>query len=80
MSLYWLLWLVVGFCVPEFYALLSGHAQWTLSEQVWKLEGLNDTDRTTFWNPMTWSIPHFLVVCFMIWLLVHFAEHAWRQM
>ena len=38
-SLYWLTWIVLGFGLPEFYAIGTGHPENTLSDQVWHLEG-----------------------------------------
>jgi hypothetical protein len=63
-SLYWLLWIAVGFCVPEFYSLLKGKPQNTLSYQVWHLEG----------NGATFA--RYFVFAFLLWLLIHM---VWRK-
>lgn len=81
MTFYWLVvWFALGFGIPEGIALATGHPENTLSEQVWHLEGLTSANDARFWNPLTWTIPHFLVTCGMIWLSVHFIDHAWHSM
>lgn len=81
MTFYWFaVWLAIGFGVPEGIALFTGHPENTLSEQVWHLEGLTARNGETFWNPLTWTIPHFLVACFMVWLTIHFLDHSWHSM
>lgn len=66
MSLYWLLWLAVGFGVPEGIALATGHAKNTLSYQVWHLEGHG----ATFWR---WTI-----CSFTLWLVLHMTFRIFR--
>lgn len=66
MSLYWLIWAVVGFGVPEGIALATGNARWTLSEQVWHLEGTG----ATFWR---WT-----VCSMLLWLLFHMVFRLFR--
>lgn len=58
-SLYWLLWILIGFIPPEFYALLTGNPQNTLSDQVWHAEGVGATAMRYF------------VFCFLTWLDIH---------
>lgn len=67
-SLYWLLWMAVGFLVPEFWALFTNPAN-TLSAQVWHLAGVG--------NPGTWSFAHFTIAAFCIWLTGHFLFGWW---
>ena len=38
MSLYWAAWIVLGFGVPETWALLTRRPADTLSDQFWRLE------------------------------------------
>lgn len=63
-SLYWLTWLMAGFLPLELWALFSGNSQDTLSDNVWRLVGLN--------NGSAWTFAHFLVAVLMVWLLFHF--------
>jgi hypothetical protein len=58
-SLYWLLWLVIGFFIPEMIAILSGNVQNTLSDQFWHLEG----NGATFWR--------WMVASTFAWLFLH---------
>lgn len=63
-SLYWLLWIVVGFLPVELWALFTGHPENTLSDQVWHAEGSG----TTF--------TRYFVFAFLLWLLIHM---VWRR-
>jgi hypothetical protein len=65
-SVYWLLWIVVGFLPMELDSLLTGRSWNTLSDQVWRLEGDGPT------------IPRFVVGAFMVWLTGHFCFKLWR--
>lgn len=58
-SLYWGLWIAVGFLPPELYALFGGHEENTLSAQVWRAEGNGAT------------VQRYFVFCFLLWLLIH---------
>jgi hypothetical protein len=62
-SLYWLCWLLVGFLVPESYALLTGNSANTLSDQVWHLEGQGAT------------FMRFFVAALLVWLTLHMVFH-----
>jgi hypothetical protein len=75
-SLYWVLWFVVGFLPVELYALWSGHPQWTLSDQVWQLEGISLSQ--VWWNPLTWPFGHLIIALACVWLFGHFVFHLWR--
>jgi hypothetical protein len=57
-SWYWLVWLVIGFGVPEGIALVRNPRD-TLSYQVWDLEGTGAT------------FTRFFVAAFLTWLLLH---------
>lgn len=65
-SLYWLGWILVGFCPLEFWALATGRAQDTLSDQVWHLEGTGA------------SAARFFIAAFCLWLLLHMVFRAFR--
>jgi len=65
-SLYWLAWLVLGFGVPETVALVSGHPERTLSENVWSLEGTGAT------------FARYFVAVFCLWLLLHMVWRLFR--
>lgn len=71
-QIYWLLWLVGGFAVPETYALLT-RPQNTLSDTVWGWFGVVTGE------PMSrWSIQHYILLAFLLWLLGHMAFRIWR--
>lgn len=80
-SWYWLTWFVLcfpaTFFIPEMYALLTGHAENTLSAQIWRLEGFVPGQPFT-----SWSAVHFLIggviAVLLIWLLGHFVLGIWR--
>lgn len=65
-SIYWLCWLIVGFLPVEMYALLTGHPENTLSDQVWHAEGTGAT--FTRW----------LVASFTAWLFFHMVFRWFR--
>lgn len=74
MIFYWVVvWGVLGFGVPETYALATGHGEWTLSETVWRL--FDVVPGSTF---KQWSIVHFLLAAAMTWLYVHFVFGIFR--
>jgi hypothetical protein len=58
-SLYWLIWLVVMFLIPELYAIITGHPENTFSAQIWHLEG---TGATFF---------RWVVASTFAWLFIH---------
>lgn len=72
-SLYWLLWLAIGFGVPEGYAIATKHYQWTLSETVWRW-----CDTTPGSTLVHWTALHVLVALFMVWLTFHIVFGIWR--
>lgn len=65
-SIYWVIWLLVGFGVPEGIALASGRPKNTLSYQVWHLEGTGAT------------FARYMVFAFLLWLLIHMVFEAFR--
>lgn len=65
-SLYWLAWIVLGFCPMEFWALATGQTQNTLSAQVWKLEG----------NGATFA--RYFIAAFIIWLFFHMVYRVFK--
>ena len=70
-SFYWIVvWGLSGFLVPEMWALLTGHPENTLSDQVWRLAGVG--------NGGGWSFAHFVVAAFMVWLTGHFVWGLWH--
>ena len=70
--LYWLLWLIVGFVVPETYALIT-NARNTLSWTVWDWFGVRAGVPISHWTFL-----HFLLLAFMVWLAFHFVFGIWR--
>lgn len=71
---YWLVWLVIGFGVPEAWAIISGHPQYTLSDTVWRIFQVEPLDPT----PWHWKFVHFILAAFMLWLTGHFVFRIWR--
>lgn len=65
-SVYWLVWIVGGFMPVEFWALAKGKPQYTLSYQVWHLEGTG------------MSFARYFVAAFLLWLLIHMVFEALR--
>lgn len=61
-TLYWIIWVVVGFLLPEIIALSKPGKGDTLSEQIWMLY-----DNSTFGKFATW-----MVTAFLAWTIVHF--------
>ena len=66
-SIYWLLWIAVGFVAPELYALVTGHPENTLSYQFWRLEGQGATFGRWF------------VGSFFFWLAFHMTFRWFTQ-
>lgn len=72
-SFYWLgIWFLLGFGVPEAWALFSGHPENTLSDQVWRLEG------NSFGPPWAWTPVHVILAIGFLWLAGHMIAHIWR--
>jgi hypothetical protein len=72
MRLYWLLWLAVGFVVPETYWLLVNTKN-TLSWTIWGWFGVREG--VPVWQ---WSVAHLLLAVILVWLLGHLAFGIWR--
>lgn len=70
--LYWLLWLTVGFVIPETYALIT-NARNTLSWTVWDWFGVKEGVPLSHWTAL-----HVLLLLFMLWLFFHFVFGIWR--
>lgn len=70
--IYWALWILVGFMVPESIALWRGKGE-TLSDTIWKWFGVKEGISLTHW-----TVLHFFLLAFMIWLLGHMAFRIWR--
>lgn len=73
MNLYWTLWFLLGFGVPEGIGLLSGHPEWTFSAFVWRTFGVQSQ-----WNPTHWHFGQYLIVVATVWLVGHFGFKIWR--
>lgn len=71
-SWYWLLWIVVGFAVPETIALVRNPKD-TLSDTVWSW--FNVKTGMPIWQ---WNVLHVALLGFLIWLLGHMAFRIWR--
>ncbi|MER5694964.1 hypothetical protein ACWDBO_31645 [Streptomyces mirabilis] len=72
MRLYWLLWLAVGFVVPETYWLFVNTKN-TLSWTIWGWFGVREG--VPVWQ---WSVAHLLLAVILVWLLGHLAFGIWR--
>lgn len=71
-QLYWLAWLLVGFLVPETYALFTDSRN-TLSETTWSWFGVMKN------QPISqWSVQHYILLGFVVWLAGHMAFRIWR--
>jgi hypothetical protein len=75
---YWLLWLVIGFGVPETIGLLQ-NVKNTLSWQIWGLEHINFSDPLNLsqWPCIHWALA-ILLFAFITWLGVHLIFGIWR--
>jgi hypothetical protein len=65
-SIYWLVWISVGFLPLELWALAVKKPQYTLSYQVWHLEGTGA------------SFARYFVAAFLVWLLIHMVFEMFR--
>lgn len=73
MKIYWALWIIIGFMVPETIALVTRKYQNTLSDTVWGWFKVRTGD--SIWH---WTFPHLILFAFMIWLLGHLTFRIWR--
>lgn len=67
MTAYWWVWLLGGFCIPEFIALGTGHPENTFSDFVWRT--CDVLPGQTF---LQWSCAHLGLAVLMGWLFFHF--------
>lgn len=63
----WLAWIAMFFAV-ELSALCMGHPERTLSEFVWRLEGLSPR----------WTFARYFIAAGCLWLFGHFTFGWWR--
>lgn len=72
MQWYWLCWIALGFCVPEFIAIATKQYGNTLSDTVWNWFGVYTGQPV--WD---WSALHIFLALFMIWLFAHIVFGIW---
>lgn len=73
-TLYWfVVWLALGFGVPETVALATGNPQWTLSECAWRLLDVLPGN-----TQHQWSFLHLLVSFLLFWLWLHISFGLFR--
>lgn len=72
-SLYWALWIAIGFGVPESIALASKHYQNTLSDTVWKWCEVTPGSTVGHWTAL-----HVFLALFLLWLTGHMVFAIWR--
>lgn len=73
-SIYWfIVWLGIGFGIPETVALVTGRPQFTLSEAAWRLLDVLP-GRTVY----QWSFLHLLVSFLLLWLWAHITWGLFR--
>ena len=73
MSLYWAAWILLGFGIPEGWALATHNYDKTLSETVWRW-----CDVIPGQTPLQYKFLHFLLLVFMVWLTGHMVFRLWR--
>lgn len=64
MTWYWIAWIVLGFGVPEFYAIFRGEYQNTLSDNTWAWFSIRGKGRF-------WRLRRFALASFLFWLSLH---------
>lgn len=69
---YWAGYLLIGFGVPETYALVSRHPEWTLSDTVWRW--CNTSRGSTLAH---WTAVHVFAAMFLTWLWFHLVLGWW---
>ena len=73
-TIYWLvLWLTIGFGVPEGIALATGHPEFTLSDTAWRI-----LDVLPGQTPLQYSFLHLLVSFLLLWLWAHITFGLFR--
>jgi hypothetical protein len=73
MGWYWAAWILLGFGVPEGYALITKHYEWTLSDTTWRW--FDVLPGQTIWQ---WKAAHLLLLFFMLWLSLHLVFRLFR--
>lgn len=73
MGWYWAAWLLLGFGVPEGWALITRHYESTLSETAWRWFDVMP-GQTVY----QWKAVHFLLFAFMVWLTLHLCFALFR--
>lgn len=79
-SRYWLAWFAVSFTafiVPEAVALVTGHVENTLSDNVWRLEGVGTSGSVWHWTALHVLLGGSLAVV-LVWLIGHLVFGIWR--
>lgn len=79
-SWYWTIWFAAGFvafAIPEAIALFGGHAENTLSANVWRLEQFLPGDHWYQWTAVHVLLGGALLTLFG-WLAGHFVFGLWR--
>lgn len=79
-SKYWLTWFFVSFVafiVPEVWALITGHDENTLSENVWRLEKIPTGGSLWHWTALHVLLGGSLLVV-LVWLIGHLVFGIWR--
>lgn len=68
---YWIVWVVLGFGIPETYGILR-NVKDTLSWQFWGLEHLDFGHPFDFaeWTPVHYTVGIVLLI-FFLWLFIH---------
>lgn len=74
MAWYWAAWLLLGFGIPEGYALASKRPRNTLSDTVWHW-----FDVTPGPTPVYARLGTYILAAFLVWLLGHLAFGLWRR-
>lgn len=73
-ALYWfVVWLTIGFGVPETLALATGHPEYTLSESAWRL-----LDVLPGQTVLQWKFLHLLASFLLFWLWLHISFRLFR--
>jgi hypothetical protein len=69
---WWVVWLTIGFGVPETLALATGHKEYTLSETAWRM-----LDVLPGQTVVQWRFVHLIVSVLLFWLWLHISFRIW---
>ena len=72
-DVYWPVWFLLLFGVPEAIALRTHHTEWTLSGWIWRV-----CDVLPGSTLLQWTALHIFLAAFLLWLLVHMVFGIWR--